>query len=258
MGYYATTLNMIATTAVNIASFVKQDPANPNAVVQAGVGDTAIGITGPATNYPPGVPGATTVAAAAGTSVVIYPVGSVVEVQVGATTVTPGPVKPDVNGYATIAYPGELATATAFVTGITGSFVRCKVLETGVRVASASAGGELTVTVSTVLTGANGGSTIFANGSDLTITLPAASTSPGMEIRVVTKSVAGSTGTLIATTGTDAVIGRAGTVTLPGTASKGALNTDATAVVGDSMTLKSDGVSLWYIIASTGIWAQQA
>ena len=256
MGYYQITPNLVATTAVNVASFVKLDTANPDAMVQAGIGDTAIGITYPGTNYPPGVPGATTVAASAGQSCAVYGAGSIVEVQVGASTVTPGYVKPDGNGYATQAFPGDYATGQVFVTGVANSFIRCQVLPTGQRAGTIA---EATFTTSTTLTGANAGSTIYFGGTanGVVLTLPAASASKGLIFRFVSLNTTDSTGSTVGTTGTDTIIGKAGG-TLAGSSGKGATDTHATALAGDSITVQSDGTSTWYILASTGTWAQQS
>jgi hypothetical protein len=257
MGYYGITPNLVCTTPVNVSSFVKLDAANPFAVVQCGAGDPALGVTGSATNYPPGVPGATTVCANAGQAVVIYSVGAIVQVQVGAVAVVPGYVKPDANGYAIQANAGDVGSAIVFAPGLPGAFILCQVCPEG-QIAGIL-GGLTAVAINTTLTSANNGETVYTiTNPDLTITLPLAAVLPGMTVKVVTGVVTGgSTGTLLAMASGDQLSGNGFTPA----ANKGALNTHATAVVGDYITVMSLGGTTWTVIpppSTQGIWARQA
>jgi hypothetical protein len=95
-----------------------------------------------------------------------------------------------------------------------------------------------------------------------TYTLPKASTVPGMQITLICGDAAGEINTAVdaadsikgmtfAAVGTDA-----DTAALSTTAGHGIKNTAATNVIGDNVTLMSDGIATWWIIGiAVGIWA---
>jgi hypothetical protein len=111
------------------------------------------------------------------------------------------------------------------------------------------------VTADTTLTAADSGKIVIVNAAaSKTITLPAASTA-GLRF-TVTHQVATSSGNghLVDPAGTDLVRGNGFTPA----AGKGAVCTQGTSRIGDSITVVSDGVSAWYIESVTGTWAREA
>ena len=115
----------------------------------------------------------------------------------------------------------------------------------------------LTITTADLtLTANDSGKTVVVNAAATkTITLPAASAGAGMRF-TVTHQVATTSGNghLVDPAGTDQVRGNGFTAAN----GKGAVCTQATSRVGDSITLVSDGVSAWYIESVTGTWAREA
>jgi hypothetical protein len=112
------------------------------------------------------------------------------------------------------------------------------------------------VTADTTLTASDSGKVVVVNAAATkTITLPAASAGAGMRF-TVTEQVASTSGAghLVHPAGTDQVRGNGFTAAN----SKGAVCTQATSRVGDSITVVSDGVSAWYIESVTGTWAREA
>jgi hypothetical protein len=111
------------------------------------------------------------------------------------------------------------------------------------------------VTANTTLTAEDSGKVVVINAAATrTITLPAASTT-GLRF-TITHQVASTSGNghLIDPAGTDLVRGNGFTPA----AGKGAVCTQTTSRIGDSITLVSDGVSAWYIESVTGTWAREA
>ena len=111
------------------------------------------------------------------------------------------------------------------------------------------------VTADTTLTPADSGSVIVINAAATkTMTLPSAAT-PGLRF-TFTHQVATTSGNghLIDPAGTDQVRGNGFT---PANG-KGAVCTQATSRIGDSITVVSDGSSAWYIESVTGTWAREA
>lgn len=112
------------------------------------------------------------------------------------------------------------------------------------------------VTGDTTLTAAESGKVVVVNAAATkTITLPSAAAGAGMRF-TVTHQVASTSGAghLVDPAGTDLVRGNGFTPA----AGKGAVCTQATSRIGDSITLVSDGVSAWYIESVTGTWAREA
>jgi len=132
-----------------------------------------------------------------------------------------------------------------------------------------------TISASTTLTSGQT-DTIFLVGTDaLVITLPAVGTlglgASSDKAPAGTKYTfvnSGADGNNIITISPAAADGIAGTITLAasvvqldGTVNKDAINTKATALLGDSITIVSTGTtgtSAWVVLSSTGIWAQEA
>lgn len=111
------------------------------------------------------------------------------------------------------------------------------------------------VTADTTLTSADSHKTVVVNATaSKTISLPAASV-PGLLFTVVEQvATASGAGHLVDPAGTDVVRGNGFTPA----AGKGAVCSQATSRVGDSITLVSDGAGAWYITAVVGTWAREA
>ena len=129
MTRYAITPNLVAGGNINPSSFVKLDPNNDFWAIQAGVGDSPLGISASGTDTAPGTPGATAFAAVAGEQFVIYGIGSIVELKAGATGFARGPVKADVNGYGVTAVSTNVVGALSLETVAAGELGRVIVLQ---------------------------------------------------------------------------------------------------------------------------------
>ncbi len=108
---------------------------------------------------------------------------------------------------------------------------------------------------STTLTATHVGGTIIAP-VDGAYTMPAAATFPGGRITVITGVASAGTGVRLTRAGSDTLEGKttpAGTVAITGATTY--TNTGASDVVGDHVTMVSDGVSKWWAVAQSGTWA---
>lgn len=115
----------------------------------------------------------------------------------------------------------------------------------------------MTVTADTTLTPANVNNLIEINAAATKVmTLPAASAVQGGQRFRFVQQVATSSGVghTIHPVGTDVMRGNGFTPS----AAKGAVNTQATARIGDAITVESNGVDAWYIVSLTGAWAREA
>jgi hypothetical protein len=91
------------------------------------------------------------------------------------------------------------------------------------------------------------------------ITLPAAA--DGLTYTVVNKGADGAVLVSIDTSGTESIFGTttaSTNVVIPGGAGKKLLNTKATAIKGDNVTLKGVAGVGWFIVGCHGIWAAEA
>lgn len=90
-----------------------------------------------------------------------------------------------------------------------------------------------------------------ALAASLVVTLPAiSSANAGMRITVVN--------TLLPTSGVGYSISPAAADSIAyGVDNKDLINTAATDALGDMVTLQSDGVDTWIVVAQTGIWAKE-
>lgn len=100
------------------------------------------------------------------------------------------------------------------------------------------------------------GATFIGSAADVVFTLPA--TAAGLVYRFVTGAVSAGTGLSVSPAAVDKIMGSCDGVSITAAADKDLINTGATDVLGDSITLIGDGVDGWYIIGSTGVWAREA
>ena len=94
------------------------------------------------------------------------------------------------------------------------------------------------------------GKVFIAAAADVVFTLPA--TEAGLRYTFITKTVSASTGTSISPAAADA-IHYATSVD-----DKDLINSGATDVEGDSVTLVGDGAEGWWVESITGTWAKEA
>lgn len=160
----------------------------------------------------------------------------------------------------------EGATANAFETNIT---VTDPTADRTITVPNADgtvallsgAGSNKTFTIATdnvVLTAADSGK-VYAIGTDAKVfTLPP--TAAGMVFTFINSGGAGNNIVEVNPDDNDQIYGTitlaASVVVINGDAGEALLNTKATSRRGDSVTLIGDGVDGWYVVASTGIWAE--
>lgn len=100
------------------------------------------------------------------------------------------------------------------------------------------------------------GATFVSSAADVVFTLPA--TAAGLVYRFINGSVSAGTGLSVSPNASDKIMGSIGSVAITSADDKDLINTGATDVLGDSLTLMGDGVDGWYIIHGTGVWARQA
>ena len=106
-----------------------------------------------------------------------------------------------------------------------------------------------TKATSYVVTAADSGKTFLAGAVDLKFTLPA--TVAGLTYTFICKTVSTSTGLQIDPAAADAIHH---TTSVD---NKDLINTAATDVEGDTVTLVGDGVDGWWVKAIDGIWAKE-
>lgn len=115
------------------------------------------------------------------------------------------------------------------------------------------------ITASTTLSAGDSGK-IFTVATDaLVITLPACEA--GLKLTFVNTGADANNIITLSPAATDGIWGTitlaSSVVDLGGAANKDLINTKASAIKGDSVTLVSDGTD-WYVTASTGIWAAES
>jgi hypothetical protein len=98
------------------------------------------------------------------------------------------------------------------------------------------------------VTAADTGSVFIANAADLVFTLP--STVVGLTYTFVNAALSGGTGLSISPAAADNIN--------EGTDNKDLINSGATDVVGDSVTIVGDGDGGWFTIGKIGTWAAEA
>jgi len=106
--------------------------------------------------------------------------------------------------------------------------------------------GPVVKTASYTITAKESGSVFVADAVDLVFTLPSAEA--GLRYTVVVGTVSATTGCSISPAAADSIN--------DGTANKDYINTAATDVIGDSITVACDG-STWWTEAMHGIWAAE-
>jgi len=132
---------------------------------------------------------------------------------------------------------------------------------TGTVALTAGLGSRVTVTAgsgtTTVTTAHCGGVLTAAADADGVFNLPA--TSAGCLLRFVNIGAAANNLLTINPDNADQIFGTvtlaSSVVAIAGSAGDAVSNTKGTSIRGDSMTLLGDGVDGWYIVSSTGIWA---
>lgn len=102
-----------------------------------------------------------------------------------------------------------------------------------------------------VLTAADSGAVVICTAADVKVTLP--STALGLFFTIVTGVASGGTGVQVDPAAADQIIGAGFTPA----DNKDAINTGATDVVGDAITVVGDGAAGWYVTDVVGIWARE-
>lgn len=100
------------------------------------------------------------------------------------------------------------------------------------------------------------GATFTTSAADVVFTLP--STAAGLVYRFITGSLSAGTGLSVSPAAADKIMGSIGSVAITSADNKDLINTGATDVLGDSLTIMGDGADGWYIIHGTGVWAREA
>ncbi|GEJ46016.1 hypothetical protein [Chryseobacterium sp. ON_d1] len=121
----------------------------------------------------------------------------------------------------------------------------------------------IAVTDNTTLTANDSGKIILVGTDAKTITLPPSKA--GLTFTFVNIGAAGNNILKVSPVSTEGISGTitlaSSVVVLDGTVNKAAINTKATSVSGDSLTILGTGLAgskAWVVTASTGIWAREA
>ncbi len=181
-------------------SFVKIDTSANEQVLQCGVGDTPVGITGTWTRYAAGTGADDGFESVLGEQQGAVTVGGIVPLQCGTLgTWTAGVfLKPDSLGYGTPATSSaDITGAYALESAVPGQVSRVIALSTGQGAPGASAS-VVVLTANTTLTAANSGQLIVVSAADKTITTPTGVA--GLKYKVMAignASTAGSVGTTL-------------------------------------------------------------
>lgn len=104
------------------------------------------------------------------------------------------------------------------------------------------------VTANKTLTREDSGKVFIANAPDLVFTLPA--TEEGLVYTFVNAAVSAGTGLSVSPAAVDNIN--------EGTDNKDLINSGATDVLGDSVTVVGDGAGGWFTTAKIGTWAAEA
>ena len=115
------------------------------------------------------------------------------------------------------------------------------------------------VTDNITLTAADNGKTFIVTADAKTITLPA--TEKGLYFKFINGGANGAVLVTISPNASDAIFGTTNAstnVALSGVDDKDLLNTKATAIKGDTVTLYGDGDTGWFAGDFGGIWASQS
>lgn len=110
----------------------------------------------------------------------------------------------------------------------------------------------ISTAVNRTLTIDESGSTVLVTAADKVISLPA--TEAGLTYTIVTMSVSAGTGTSVSPVAADKIQG----LGLAGANNKDVINSGASDVLGDSITVIGDGGDGYIIINATGTWAAEA
>ena len=109
----------------------------------------------------------------------------------------------------------------------------------------------ITTATNLVLTAAESGAIVITTAVDINVTLP--STAAGLWYTILAGVASTTTGVQIDPAALDKIIG-AGVTPAD---NKDLINTPATDVVGDAVTLVGDGADGWYVVDVVGIWARE-
>lgn len=110
----------------------------------------------------------------------------------------------------------------------------------------------VTKTASFTVTEADSGKVFICNAADLVATLP--STAEGLVFTFVTKVASAGVGTSVSPAAADKIMGAGVTAA----DNKDLINSGASDVVGDSVTIVGDGLDGWFVLSTTGTWAREA
>lgn len=246
-------ISAVASGNILTSRFVKGDVSNDFQVVQCGAGDAPLGVGQEPTHSAP-IPGADAFAATAGDPIDVFLQNARCLLTVGAAVTRFSLLKSDSTGRGIMTTSvGDAAGAIALQSATAADQ---KVWVIVLRGTQAPTFPTLSFTTSQTFTASQSGGLIIAHAVSLTFTLPAGITTPGLRFTfsVDATAVASGSGLLVKQVTGEQIYGDG----LTTTTSKGILNTQATAKDGDSVTVESDGVRGWAIIAIIGTWAREA
>lgn len=125
---YSAAPSFIAGGNISPSRFVKGEAGTSNTILQCVADDRAIGISHESTLEAP-IPSASAFGATDGLTVQVYGLGEVCEVLGAATIAAFDFLKPDANGSAVVAGPGDAYSAIALVDAVSGDKVKVVIRE---------------------------------------------------------------------------------------------------------------------------------
>ena len=238
------TTNLVAGGNILPQSFVKMDPSNGLQCLQAGSGDTPVGISGNWSRFAGGTAADDGNEAIATEFPEVRCPGSICPLVCGTTgTWTTGVfLKPDSLGYGTpVTSATDIAGAFALAPANPGEAGRVITLMPGGQGPGTAVTSVVTTAVSLTATPGQSGFTFIVTATGQTITLPTAVV--GLRYKVVASHALAGGSLTVAIQGTDEMNGNGFTVAV----GKGA--TDATVTAGDFIEVTCLAANQWYITA---------
>ena len=135
---YSAAPSFIAGGNISPSRFVKGEAGTSNTILQCVAGDRAIGISHESTLEAP-IPSASALASSDGLTVQVYGLGEVCEVLGAATIAAFDFLKPNADGSAVVAGPGDAYSAIALVDAVSGDKVKVVIREGVVTIPGSSA-----------------------------------------------------------------------------------------------------------------------
>lgn len=252
------TPSYVARGDIYVARFVMPDATYDKGALQATAGARTLGVTGPGQHDPPGLLGSTHgLIARIGKSFKFFGPGCAeILLEAGSGGYARFDyLKPDADGKAVRANPGDLAGAYALTSVSANGMGKVNVIEPTIVQGAGVAGPQAYVEVGTTpytVTAAQDGTIFYTTIADVVFNLPA--TQAGLWYRFVNGALSAGTGLSISPAAADQLIGNGFTPA----DNKDAINSGATDALNDAAEVLGNGTTGWSFIVVKGTWAREA